>query len=70
MQPFGLFSLLQNLLENTAKPDATTAQDSATETAPAPAPEPPPASVENNNRQAILDFLNAHDSRAQKMRKH
>ena len=69
MQPFGLFSLLQNLLENTSS------TDNATPTAPSeestPPSTPPVENVEHTeNRQAILNFLTAHEQRARKTKKH
>lgn len=68
MQPFGLFSLLQNLLENTSSTDNATSTTPSEEST--PPPETPVENLERNeNRQAILNFLTAHEQRARKTRK-
>ena len=71
MQPFGLFSLLQTLMDSTSKPNNPDTQnptdsvvDTPSEAYPESEPNPSPA-----NQEAILAFFDAHDNRIKRVKK-
>lgn len=69
MELFGLFQILQNLLNTpTAEPSAT--EPTAPTEQPTSPPEPAPVSEDPTpNQTAILDFLDAHNERAKRIKK-
>ena len=71
MQPFGLFSFLQSLLGE-QNPTASPVKEDApnpekAENSPTPTSDETPSSQEN--MQAVLQFLQAHDSRVARTKK-
>ena len=71
LQPFGLFSLLQTLMgEQTTTPTPNNTEPKNVENT----TEPPPTTQEENNvsqenRQAVLQFLQAHEQRAKRTKR-
>jgi hypothetical protein len=71
LQPFGLFSLLQTLAGGVSSAKTEPADSVQTPPTPPPARETDDThgEVNESNRQAILQFLQAHDQRAKKTKK-
>ena len=65
MESFGLLQILQNLLSS-ASPSPAPAPAEEEETKPEPLA---PQAETTQNQRAILDFLEAHDERAKRIKK-
>ena len=71
MQPFGLFSLLQTLIgdKNATPSPPPTEQKNVENDGENPPPLQEERSVSQDNRQAVLQFLQAHEQRAKQIKK-
>ena len=72
MQPFGLFSLLQTLASSATAPQTPPADDTnapSAEPCEQPVVDEPRDTANESNRQAVLQFLQAHEQRAKQIKK-
>lgn len=69
MEPFGLFQLLQTLLTPPTPPAQNPSEPPAFEEAETNAPPPPPMDENTPAKDAYLQFMQAHDTRAKRTKK-
>ena len=76
MEPFGLFQFLQSFLAQTPEnaneakaPDTSESEKQAEESAPKTNAEPERKMEADSSNQAILSFMQAHETRARRIKK-